>query len=99
MSQNPKASGGTVPVKSSRACVVYEPDSGRISHIHEVVTLEGGEEPTEAQIEAFVMEMLKRMGKPTEKLNILHVPSESVQTHALLSVDPRTKSLISRPKS
>ena len=99
MSRHAKAFGGTIPVKSSRACVVYEADSGEISHIHEVVTLEGGQEPTEAQIEADVTEMLKRIGKPTEKLSMLHVPSESVQTHPLLSVDPRTKSLIFGQKS
>jgi len=99
MAKHGQESGGTVPVKSSRTCVVYDPDSGRVHHVHRVVTLEDGQEPSERQIEAHAMEILKRKGRSTEKLKALHLPSDKVEMQQLMSVDPKTGSLISKPKS
>ncbi len=99
MVQHPASSGGTVPVKSSRTCIVYDAESGRVHHVHQVVTLEGGQEPTEAQIEAHAMEIVRRKGKPTQKLKMLHLPSEKIPMHQLLAVDPKTKTLVSRTRT
>ena len=88
--------GGTVPVKSSRTCIVYDGETGRVHHIHEVVTLEGGREPGEAQIEADAMEIVNRKGKNVAKLRTLHLPTEKVPEGGLLTVDLKTKTLQSR---
>lgn len=95
--QQGELSGGTAAVKSSRTCIVYD-ESGRVHHVHRVVTLEGGREPSEAQIEADALNILKRHGKPVEKMKMLHLPSDKVPMHELLAVDPGTKRLNSQPR-
>lgn len=89
-------SGGTIPVKSSRACVVYDADTGHVRHIHQVVTLEGGREPTEPEIEAHAMQLAQRKEGRAGKFKALHVPSESVQPHQLYAVDLKTRALVAK---
>lgn len=89
-----QASGGTVPVQSSRVCVVYDSENGKVHHIHEVITLRGGREPTEAQIEAHAMAIVKRKGHRAERLSVLHLPSEKVPRHRACIVHPKTKALV-----
>jgi hypothetical protein len=89
-----QTSGGTVPVQSSRVCVIYDSDSGRIHHVHEVITLKGGREPTEAEIGADAMNIARRRGQPPEKLGALHLPSDKLLRNEACSVDLRTMALV-----
>lgn len=90
-------SGGTVSVQSSRACIVYDSDSGRIHHVHEVITFKGGREPTEDEIGADAMNIVRRKGHPTEKLGVLHLPSDKVPRKQAYAVDLRTMELVAKP--
>lgn len=92
-----QASGGTIPIQSSRACIVYDAQSGKIYHVHEVITLQGGREPTEAQIEAHAMAIVKRKGYPEERLSILHMPLEELPRRRAYIVDLKTKALVPKP--
>ena len=91
-----ETSGGTVPVQSSRGCVIYDSDSGQIHHVHEVITFKGGREPTEAEIGAHAMNIVKRKGHPTEKLGVLHLPSDKLPRAQACSVDLKTLALVAK---
>ena len=87
-------SGGTVPVKSSTACVVYDTDTGQVHHIRRVVTLKGGREPTEQENEARVMALLAAKGWKTSKLQALHLAGDAIEEHRRYAVEPKTQQLI-----
>lgn len=89
---------GTVPVESSRACVVYDADTGHVHHIHQVVTFDGGREPNEAEIEAHALELARRKERRAGRFKALHLPSESVRPHQLYAVDLKTRALVVKQK-
>jgi hypothetical protein len=90
--------GGTLPVWSSTACVVYDADTGLVRHIHRVVTLEGGREPTQQENEARAMAMLEAKGRKTSKLRALHVAGDAIEAHRCYAVEPKTRQLIVKEK-
>jgi hypothetical protein len=85
---------GTAPVESSRACVVYDADTGLIHHIHRVVTLAGGREPTEQENENHAMALLEAKGRKTRALRALHVAGNAIDPHRRYAVEPKTQKLI-----
>jgi hypothetical protein len=89
--------GGNVPVHSARVCVIYDREGGHIRHIHEVITLEGGREPSEREIEAHAMEMVKRKGDDPHGLGVLHVSSDRLDRRQAYRVDPSTRTLVPKP--
>jgi hypothetical protein len=87
--------GATVPVKSRRACVVYDAASGRIHHYHKVVTLVGGREPDESEVAADALRALRsRREPPKGKLGVLHVAHDIMDAHKNYRVDLKKKSLV-----
>lgn len=91
-------SGGTLPVKSSRTCVVYDSESGHVHHIHQVVTIEGSHEPSESQIEAHAISLAQRKWRHAARFKAMHVPPDSVQPHQLYAVDVKTHKLVAKNK-
>jgi hypothetical protein len=89
--------GGNLPVHSARICVVYDSHTGGIRHIHEVITLKGGRELSEAEIEAQAVEIVKRKGHHSDKLGVLHMPSEKVDRRQVYVVDLKAKTLTPKP--
>ena len=95
MSQN---FGGTGLVHSAKTCVVYEVNSGRIHHVHHTVTLEGGQDPTEREIEAHARDFVSKRGVKSGNLNVIHVAHDAMQSGTLYTVDPKTRSLVMKRK-
>jgi flavin-binding protein dodecin len=87
--------GATCPVQSIKACVVYDSANGRIHHVHRVLTLVGGREPSEDEIAA---DALRAMGSlpepPTRVLEVLHVHHSAVESGKRYRVDLTTKALV-----
>jgi hypothetical protein len=87
-------SGGTGRVRSARACVVYDAESGRVHHVHQVVTFEGGREPDEHEVEAHALALVRKRGFHAGNLMVLHVAHDAIQPRTLYAVDVRTRSLV-----
>ena len=58
---------------SVRTCVVYEPQTGNIVHIHKEITMPGGLERTDTEIEARVRRFAAVSGRNIEKLRTAFV--------------------------
>lgn len=86
--------GGTVGVKSVKVCVAYDPENGRVHRIHRVITLDGGKEPSDREIEAHVLGSLAKHGLKAEDLRVLHVAHDAVKPRTLYTVDTSSKSLL-----
>ena len=90
--------GATVAVKSVKACVVYDAQSGLIRHHHCVLTLEGGREPGEAEIAADAISAAgRRRGAPSGSLEVLHIPHDALDPGKRYRVDVGTKKLAEQP--
>src|SRR5262249_57937141 len=74
---------GNMEVQSDRACVVYDAKTGRILHVHRVITLRGGQDPTGPQIEARALELMMKSKKRTAKPKTLFVDPESLRAGAV----------------
>jgi hypothetical protein len=91
-----KLSNSAPAVKSARSCVLYDSDSGRILHIHQSVVLEGGEMPTEAELESTARAMLDARDAETSKVVALHVPHADFKPRTAYTVDVVEKVLVER---
>ena len=90
---------GNMEVQSDRACVVYDSKTGRILHVHRVITLRGGEDPTKPQIEARALELMTKGKKKAPKVKTLFVNPESLRAGAVHRVNVRTRALVSKPSA
>ena len=85
-------------VASDQACVVYDATTGRIHHVHRVVTLRGGAEPKRSDIEARAIEFASaHKGAGKMQVKTLIVGPEQLHDGATHKVDPKKRSLISTP--
>jgi hypothetical protein len=92
MSQ-PVRGGGSVRAIAHRASVVYEENSGAIKHIHQTVTLEGGQVPTESEMEQAALDILsKRID--VRGLKVLHVDAADIRPRVNYRVDPQRRILM-----
>jgi hypothetical protein len=89
--------GGKAGVQSVKACVAYDSKSGRVHRIHSVVTLEGGREPSEQEIQEHVLGMLGKRGLDTDGLEVLH-SDDAIEPRTLYSVDPKARTLTVKRK-
>ena len=90
---------GNIEVQSDRACAVYDAKTGRIHHVHRVITLKGGAEPTPREIEARARELAGKAGTVAKRWETLMVDPEKLQVRARHKVDVKTRSLVSKPIS
>jgi len=90
--------GGTSRVHSEKTSVLYDRDSGRIHHVHHTVTLEGGQESSEKEIETHMLEVMKNRGKQTQNLQVIHVARDAMKPDYLYRVDPKSRSLVQARK-
>jgi hypothetical protein len=71
---------GDVEIESDQVCAVYDAKSGRIEHLHRVITLKGGTNPKRSEIEARAMELARQKGKrPRTSKHCSCHPSNFVQ--------------------
>jgi hypothetical protein len=57
----------------TRTCIVYSSEDGRIVHVHKEITIAGGLERPEAEIEARARQFAARRGRAPEELRVLFV--------------------------
>jgi hypothetical protein len=82
-------------IQSKKACVVYDPATGRIHHHHRVVTFVGGREPTADQIAADALHVLKLLpNPPVGELHVIHVDHDAFEPGKRYRVDPARKTLV-----
>jgi hypothetical protein len=82
-------------IASQKACVVYDPTTGRIHHRHRVVTFAGGREPTAEQIAADALHVLRRLpNAPVGELHAIHVEHDAFEPGKRYRVDPHRKTLV-----
>jgi hypothetical protein len=86
--------GGTSRIHSEKTSVLYDKDSGRIHHVHHTVTLEGGQESSEKEIETQMLEVMRNRGKGTQNLHVIHVGRDAMKPDHLYRVDPKSRSLV-----
>lgn len=87
--------GATVPVKSVKACVVYDAASGRIYHHHRVLTLEGGREPDEKEIAQDARDAAaRRHAPPGGGFEVLHIHHEAIEPGKRYRVNAAAKALV-----
>jgi hypothetical protein len=84
-------SAATVEIQSERACVVYHPRTGRILHLHRVITLRGGREPGAPQIEARALALAAK--KRRGPMRVLHVDPAALTPGVDYKVDVKKMSL------
>ena len=87
--------GSTLPVHSIKVCVVYAADSGKIHHLHSVLTLVGGEEPTPDEMAKEALRSLSNRRKPPGgELHVLHVPHDALESETGYRVDHAKQVLV-----
>ena len=88
--------GSTLPIRSIKACVVYDTTSGQIHHQHRVLTLEGGDEPEESAMErdALARVEARRSGHPGGTLAVLHLAHDAMSAGRRYRVDVSKKVLV-----
>jgi hypothetical protein len=89
--------GGDVAVDSEQACVVYEAKTGRVVHLHRVITLRGGKGPSKDAMEARALELAG--GGSRAEVKVLHLDPESLQSGSAYKVDLKKLQLVQSPPS
>lgn len=57
----------------SQTCVLYNPDTGEVEHIHSVITLQGATARSQRQIEAEAMILAQKSGNKLARTKTLFV--------------------------
>jgi hypothetical protein len=79
---------------SVKICLVYDPNDGRIVHKHEVITLRGGKETEDGDVESKAKEMAVKAGHDVSKLKVLHASPKEYSTQKAYKVDTKSLRLI-----
>lgn len=91
---------GMLPVVSEKLYVAYHRKTGRVVHIHRVLTLEGGQARPEADVHAWLLENALRLHKDMKRdqLSVTAVDPKSFRPHASHKVDLKTLKLVATPR-
>jgi hypothetical protein len=73
---------------SNNACVVYDPQTGRIFRIHQVTTMEGGRVLDRKEIETRALALTSKKGY--SQMKVLHVEPDSIKPGTVQKVDLET---------
>lgn len=87
-----KASLLKIPV-SNKVCVLYDPRDGRIVHTHRVITMPGGQDVTDEELETRAKERARQVGRDVSGLSALRVAPEDCDGSSHYRVDLATKKL------
>jgi hypothetical protein len=86
---------GTFEVERESIVVLYETSTGRIVHLHNAVTVNGGKHPDQKTVERDALEQLS-LAQPglKEKVDLLQVDPSSLKPRTLYKVDTKKRVLI-----
>lgn len=78
--------------------LVYDPETGRVIHQHEVITWPGGKHPSREEIEREALEQAGRhRERPLGRTAILHTDPRKLRAEALHRVDPALRTVVEEP--
>lgn len=89
--------------------VIYDPESGRVLHRHEVVSTKGARHPDDETIESDAFDEFERSrpdlreriqgaGGVRGRFAALHADPKAMKPHAAYRVDTRTRSLVEQER-
>jgi hypothetical protein len=78
---------------SDKICVLYDPLDGRVVHTHRVLTMPGGRDVTDEELEERAKDRAKRAGHDIKGLSTLRVTSDVCDCSSQYRVDLATKKL------
>src|SRR5688500_9979587 len=84
----------TAELEYHQVCIVYQRRSGKIVHVHEVLTLRGGETPTNEQVEARAVELAATKLKDRAALATLHVDPATLRPGIVYKVNVKARKLV-----
>jgi hypothetical protein len=84
---------GNVEVESESTCVLYDPRTGQVMHSHQVLTLKGGERPSEKDVEFRARAAARAAGRDLPELHTLHVVGRPMREPGDYVVDPERRSV------
>ncbi len=87
-------------ISHHKTCVVYEARTGKIVHVHESITVEGGEKATDESLERRARELASSHLKadPTSVSVLLIDPAGLPDAEGPFMVDVTKKVIVARPK-
>ena len=72
---------------SNKVCVLYDRKDGRVLHMHHVLTMPGGHDVSEEELETRARDMAKRAGHDITSLSTLRVSGEDHDVSSHYQVD------------
>ena len=78
---------------SNKFCVLYDPRDGRIVHTHNVITMPGGQDVTDEELEERARDRAQRAGHDISGLSALRVAAEDCDGSSQYRVDLAQKKL------
>ena len=85
---------GKPEVRSIMCCVLFDSSDGTIRHTHQIVNMEGVEEPSEDQVEKRARQLAKELAVDITNLHALHVDVSSIKPGMKYAVDPNKRCLV-----
>jgi hypothetical protein len=86
--------GMPVSDDSSKVCVLYDPEDGRVVHVHGVTTIRGGKEVSDVELEQRTITQAESSGHPVHGLRSLRVPVSAIRQGGGLKVNAEGTGLV-----
>ena len=86
-----------VIAEESDVCVLYDPKSGAIIHLHQQMTFPGGRKPSRGELEAQALQHAERSRGTGLKLKALHVPTQQFDRTKCYKVHVKSQRLVELP--
>jgi hypothetical protein len=88
-------------VVAETVCVVFDGDTGDVAHLHRIVTLQGGRQPSPAEAEAQARDLTTRLAAanrlpapPPARLDVLQVDPAAIDDNGVYRVDLAARRLV-----
>ena len=75
------AFGKKLSTAASRACVLYEPGTGKVVHVHGVTSLDTTAQINTSELEQKALKMATHLGKATAGVKALHISAGELELH------------------
>lgn len=85
---------GDNKIQAEKCCIVFESSSGKIRHVHRVITMAGARERTEKEIGERALALAKKHGAADAKLDTVHVDPKTVEARGHYQVDVKNRTLV-----
>src|SRR6516225_7955489 len=80
--------------EASKVCILYDPDNGRVVHVHGVTIVNGAKKVSNAGLEQRAMKHAKTFGRSVERLKTLHLPFSALRALGAFKVNSEGTGLV-----